>query len=148
MSFDYEEYEKECETIRTENEIYLDLFEKDLLASGLKEKTVRRHVRNAAFYINTFLLHEEPKPMKEGTEYAGSFLGYFFIRKCLWSTPASIRSTATSLKKFYRCMLEHGYIDQQSYDDMCYNIKENMEDWQADCAMYNDPDAANPFLMF
>ena len=22
------------------------------------------------------------------------------------------------------------------------------EDWQADCAMYNDPDAANPFLMF
>ena len=64
---------KECETIRTENEIYLDLFEKDLLASGLQEKTVRRHVRNAAFYINTFLLHEEPKPMKEGTECAGSF---------------------------------------------------------------------------
>ena len=32
MSFDYEEYEKECETIRTENETYLDLFEKDLLA--------------------------------------------------------------------------------------------------------------------
>ena len=148
MSFDYEEYEKECETIRTENEIYLDLFEKDLLASGLQEKTVRRHVRNAAFYINTFRLHEEPKPMKEGTECAGSFLGYFFIRKCMWSTPESIRSTATSLKKFYRCMLEHGYIDQQSYDDMYYNIKENMEDWQADCAMYNDPDAANPFLMF
>lgn len=45
-------------------------------------------------------------------------------------------------------MLEHGYIDQQSYDDMCFDIKENMEDWQADCAMYNDPDAANPFLMF
>ena len=76
------------------------------------------------------------------------FSGVFFYQKVYVVNTASIRSTATSLKKFYRCMLEHGYIDQQSYDDMCYNIKENMEDWQADCAMYNDPDAANPFLMF
>ena len=111
-------------------------------------ETIRNHLYNADFYINSFLMRIGPCSAAEGTDYVDSFLGDFFIRKCMWSTPASIRSTATSLKKFYRCMLEHGYIDQQSYDDMCYNIKENMEDWQADCAMYNDPDAANPFLMF
>ena len=77
-----------------------------------------------------------------------SFFGDFFIRKCMWSTPASIKSTAASLKKFYKCMLQHGYIDKESYDYLCFDIKENMEDWQEECAIYNDPDEPNPFYMF
>ena len=148
MSYDYEKYEKDCTKIREENETYLALFEKDLIASGLSAKTVGRHVSNASFYINDFLLYDDANPMCEGTKCVHSFFGDFFIRKCMWSTPASIKSTAASLKKFYKCMLQHGYIDKESYDYLCFDIKENMEDWQEECANNNNTDETKPFYMF
>lgn len=148
MFFDYEDYEESYKKIQQENETYLDLFETDLFASGLSEKTVYRHLRNVDFYINTFLLHEEPRPMTEGTLCLSFFLGDFFIRKCMWSTPGNIKTNAISIKKFYKCMLDHEKIDKDSYDFLCSDIKDNLITWQTDCEIYNDPDAPNPFFPF
>ena len=64
MIFDYEDYEKACLVIQKKNEEYLNLFEMDLINSGLTEKTVNRHLRNVDFYINTYLLREEPRDME------------------------------------------------------------------------------------
>ena len=94
------------------------------------------------------MLREEPRPMGDGTEMLDMFLGYFFIRKCMWSTPGTIKSTAASIKKFYKCMSEHGKVAVSDYEYLCTEIKENMEYWQNDCAIYNDPDAPNPFAWF
>lgn len=146
MIFDYEEYEKACEKIRKENEKYIDLFENGLTSSGLSEKTIIRHLRNVDFYINTFLLREEPRPMEDGTFLLDSFLGDFYIRKCMWSTPENIKTNATSIKKFYKCMLDHGNIKKELYDDLCRDIKDNLINWQINCEIYNDPDAPNPFF--
>ncbi|MED9970015.1 MAG: hypothetical protein UFA98_08410, partial [Ruminococcus sp.] len=38
---------------------------------------------------------------------------YFYIHKCMWSTPASVRSMAAGLKKFYKCMAEHEIIEEE-----------------------------------
>ena len=146
--FDYEEYERECDKIRQTNEELLVLFEEELQNSGLSAKTVRRHLSNAEFYINEYLLREEPRPMEDGITELDMFLGFFFIRKCMWSTPGTIKSTAASIKKFYKCMLNHGKISKDDYAYLCDDIKENMEQWQTDCAVYNDPDAPNPFSFF
>ena len=146
--FDYEEYERECDKIRQTNEELLTLFEEELQDSGLSAKTVRRHLSNAEFYINEYLLREEPRPMEDGITELDMFLGFFFIRKCMWSTPGTIKSTAASIKKFYKCMLNHGKISKDDYAYLCDYIKENMEQWQTDCAVYNDPDAPNPFSFF
>lgn len=146
--FDYEEYESGCDKIRQTNEELLALFEEELQDSGLSAKTVRRHLSNAEFYINEYLLREEPRPMEDGITELDMFLGFFFIRKCMWSTPGTIKSTATSIKKFYKCMLNHGKISKDDYAYLCDDIKENMEQWQTDCAVYNDPDAPNPFSFF
>ena len=146
--FDYEEYERECDKIRQTNEELLALFEEELQDSGLSAKTVRRHLSNAEFYINEYLLREEPRPMEDGITEQSVFLGFFFIRKCMWSTPGTIKSTAASIKKFYKCMLNHGKISKDDYAYLCDDIKENMEQWQTDCAVYNDPDAPNPFSFF
>ena len=146
--FDYEEYERECDKIRQTNEELLTLFEEELQDSGLSAKTVRRHLSNAEFYINEYLLREEPRPMEDGITELDMFLGFFFIRKCMWSTPGTIESTAASIKKFYKCMLNHGKISKDDYAYLCDDIKENMEQWQTDCAVYNDPDAPNPFSFF
>lgn len=148
MFFDDEDYEGLCENLLQENETFLNLFETDLFKSGLSEKTVYRHLRNVDFYINTFLLREGPFPMTDGPFHLGSFLGDFFIRKCMWSTPGNIKSTATSLKKFYKCMLDHKKIDKSTYDFLCCDIKDNLITWQTDCEIYNDPDSPNPFFPF
>ncbi len=146
--FDYENYEKECEEIRASNSELLDMFKNDLELAGLSAKTIRSHISNVDFYINEYLLREEAHPMEDGVGMLDSFLGFFFIRKCMWSTPSTIKSTAASIKKFYKCMLDHEKIKKVEFDYLRSEIKENMEQWQADCAMYNDPDAENPFDWF
>ena len=140
---EWEEYEKECDEIRMKNQEYLEIFEADI--KHLSPKTVRNHLENVDFYINHYLLREDPLSMDHGAYMLDGFLGYFFIRKCMWSTPASIKRTAASIKKFYKSMKDHGFISKDDYDYLCEEIKENMEDWQQDCAAYNDPDADNPF---
>jgi len=146
--FDYDEYEKECRKIQKENEEYLKLFEIDLKNSGLKESTINRHIRNVDFYINEFLLMEEPQNISEGVFCLEEFLGEFFIRKCMWSTPSSIKTYASSIKKFYKSMMDHEIIDKALYEFLCSDIKDNLVLWQSTCEIYNDPSAQNPFYPF
>ena len=142
----YEIYEKKCEEIRRINAELLGMFEKDL--SSLSPKTIKKHLYNVDFYINEYLLHYDAQTMEHGIEMIDDFLGYFFIRKCVWSTPSTIKSTAASIKKFYKCMMEHGKIPKEDYEKLCIEIRLGMEEWRDDCAIYNDPDAEDPFMMF
>lgn len=59
----------------------------------------------------------------------GDFLGDYFIRKCMWSTPSSVKTTAARLKKFYKSMAEYGKIEKKGYDYICRDIKESMAYW-------------------
>lgn len=144
--FNVEEYEEKCKKIREENESLLETFSDGL--EGLNPKTISRHLSNAEFYINTYLLYEDACDFTQGVWKIDDYLGYFYIRKCMWSTPGNIKSTAASIKKFYQCMLKHEMIQKSDYEYLCETIKENMWKWQSDCEIYNDPDAENPFFLF
>ncbi len=136
----YEEYERACEERRAENEGYLVEFEEWLMAAGLSDKTIQRHISNIDFFINTYLLREDAYGIEEGCCRVDDFLGYFFIRKCMWSTPATIRQNAASFKKFYKCMLEKGHITQGSSDLLLDAIKTFRPMWLKDCEDFNNPD--------
>lgn len=138
MTFDIDKYEEECNRIEKENEKYLELFKSSLVDAGLTEKTIKQHIFNVEFYINTFLLYGDPLQMEEGCFRLDPFLGDYFIRKAMWSTPANIKTTAASIKKFYKCMCEHNIIDKCSYDFLCSDIKENMSFWQEECEEFNN----------
>ncbi len=142
-----EDYIKKSDANEERNEIFLQLFSDDLHEAGLAEKTIRNHLSNADFYLNIYLDRADVLPMEEGTSerHLSGFMGYFFIRKCMWSTPATIRSTAASLKKFYKCMLKNNKITQEQYDEVTDTIKYQIKDWQEDCARFNDPDRVNSF---
>jgi hypothetical protein len=56
----------------------------------------------------------------------------------MWSTPGTIKTTAASIKKFYKCMNEHGYVSKGKYNNLCTIIKENMDEWKDDCAAFNN----------
>ena len=141
----YEEYEKKVKENEAENEKALALFEEDLKAAGLGEKTIRNHLNNVEFFLNTYLQRADALTLREGTGQMSDYFGWFFIRKCMWSTPASIKTTAASLKKFYKCMKEHGLVDAEEYEELADDIKYGMEGWQDECRRYNNPDEDDPF---
>ncbi len=130
---------QECEKFRLTNATYIDMFHKDLLDKGLKAKIIEKHYNNVNFYLNVYLLREDVVTMKDGTlfENINGFLGDFFIRKCMWSSPGTLKATATSIKKFYKCMLTHQHISEENYQGVKEIIKESLDDWLKDCFLFN-----------
>jgi site-specific recombinase XerD len=135
----YEKYEESCKKIRKANERLLNEFEVWLKSSGLSEKTTNNHVSNINFYINEYLLYEDATEAKDGVHAVGMFLGYWFIKKAMWASQASIKDNAASLKKFYTFLLDKGLIDKEDLIDLKQMIKEEMPEWLATLRRYDDP---------
>jgi len=135
---DYAQYEADCEKIRKANDKLLNDFGIWLKASKLKEKTIKRHIGNVDFYINEFLLYEDAVEAKDGALEIGMFLGYWFIKKAMWASPAQIKSNAASLKKFYTFLFEKELIKKEDLLDLKISIKEDMPEWIATIDRYDD----------
>lgn len=135
----YEEYERACNEIMKQNQALLSGFEASLTAAGLSKKTIQNHMNNADLYINDFLLREDAVPPEEGLGFLDSFFT-FFIHKCMWSTPATVKSTAASLKKLYKYMMEQRKISKDDYQEFAEELKEGVPFWQSECADFNDDD--------
>lgn len=140
---DYTKYEQECKEIREENTHLLTDFSDWLRQSKLTTKTIQRHVDNIDFYINEFLLYEDALKAKDGVLEIGAFLGYWFIRKAMWSSVPQIKSYAASLKKFYTFMYQQGQIDHNDLDELKTIIKEEMPEWIATMKRYDNPAITN-----
>ena len=81
--------------------------------------------------------------MEDGCAQVNGFLGDFFIRKCMWSTPAAIRQYCASLQKFYKSMLGAGLIQQTSYDQLLDETKYGKEEWCDRCEAFNGARSAS-----
>ena len=137
---EYEKYERACKKIRAVNATLLADFEQWLTEKGLAKNTIRQHVENVELYVNTFLLYEEAVPAKDGASRISMFLGYWFIRKAMWSSPSSIKQNAASLKKFYTFMHEQGQIKADELQYLKETIKEEMPEWAGRVERHDDPD--------
>ena len=136
---DFEQYEKACTRIRKENDQLISDFEKWLSEKKLSPKTINKHASNADFYLNEFLLYEDALEAQEGVYEIGMFLGYWFIKKAMWSSKNAIKENATSLKKFYKFMYEHGKISKEDLSIVKEHIKEEMPEWLATMDRYDNP---------
>ncbi len=123
-----------------ENEKLLKEFEQCLRSKGLSDKTINNHMNHVAFYLNVYLNDHNYASAKEGIEYnyLADFLDYFFIRKCFPSTPGSLRSMASSIKKFYTFMYENKLIEKKEYNDFKFYMKESIDTWCEDCKNHNE----------
>ncbi|MCF6313652.1 MAG: hypothetical protein L3J39_14495 [Verrucomicrobiales bacterium] len=137
---DYEKWEQDCERIRGENEKLLLEFAEWQKSKGLSAKTVSRHVGNVSFYIDEFLLYEDAIEAKDGLSEVGTFLGYWFIKKAMWSSVPALKSTAGSLKKFYQFMADTGEISATDLAELKQSIKEGLPEWIATMSRYDDPE--------
>ncbi len=125
----YEGFEIKSEEIRTENKVLLEGFDKWLSETNLKEKTIKKHVQNIDFYINDYLLYDDCTHAKDGISLLNGFFNWFFPRKAMWSSKASTKETAASLKKFYKCLAEAGIVGAADYKFLLSEIKHEMPEW-------------------
>lgn len=132
------EIDEAMELVAKYNKPAMDLFEESL--SKYTDRTIRRHMANVDLFLNDYNTYYEFKIWEDAWIEASSFLGDFFIHKCMWSTPENIKTTATSIKKFYKCMVDHGLFPLEKYQEMCRVIKACMPRWQEDCARFNNFD--------
>jgi site-specific recombinase XerD len=135
---DYADYEAVCKRIRSSNNQLLNDFKSWLQSSNLSEKTINNHISNIDFYINEYLLYEDPVKPEEGINSIDMFLGYWFIKKAMWASKSSIKSNATSLTKFYTFLLDKGLIDQDDLTELKATIKEEMPEWLETLKRYDD----------
>lgn len=133
----YEEYKKKADENYKRNEKFIDEFEFWLKDNNLSPKTIRKHVSNAELYINDYLNYSDAETMEEGIFSIDHFLGGWFIEKCLWSSKNSIKETAASIKKFYKCMCEKNYVKKEDYDTLCKVIKDNMDRYLEEMDAYD-----------
>jgi len=139
MVDDYEQYEIECEKIRESNEKLLEGFGNWLQKSNLADKTIDKHVDNIDFYINEYLLYDEAIEPQNGVYSVNMFLGYWFIKKAMWASQASIKSNAASLKKFYTYLSERGLVNKEDLASLQKTIKAKMPEWLATLDRYDNP---------
>ena len=101
------------EKIEKQHEELLNIFKEDL--SNLSDKTIKKHIQNVDFFINEYLLNRNNANYEEVNNEVDLFFRDFFIRKCMWSSPNSIKETAARFKKFYKSMMNHDKFKKDDY---------------------------------
>jgi len=127
--FDFEDYEAKVGILREKNTKLLDKFEEYLVNKKLSANTIRKHYFNCDFFINEFLLREEPIEAEQGWVNINEYLGYFYIKKCNWSTKNGMKETIASLNKLYKFFEEIGVMSKLDYKEYNSFIKENKDSW-------------------
>jgi len=142
MKVDYAALEAACKKIQAENERLRGRFRDWLRSKGLSQRTIDRHDANVRVYTDDYLLYEDALEASQGASPAklSMFFDYWFIRKCLWSSPSSMRNMAASLKKFYAFMAEAGDMTPKDMKELKSAIKYGLPDWLEALRRYCDED--------
>lgn len=122
------DYDKQVNENIERNEKFIDEFKGWLKDKKLGDKTINRHISNVDFYLNEYLCYYDFQTMEGGLLEVGIFLRGWYIEKCMWVSKTSIKEMAASLKKFYHCMSELGYVEKDNYDILCDELKDSVEE--------------------
>jgi hypothetical protein len=135
--------------VKAENEDLLNGFATWLEEAGLSESTVDKHYNNVSFYIQQFLLDYHGVGVLYDVELIGEFLGSWFIRRAMWSNASSIKSNATSFKKFYKFLEGVGYAPEGTAARVKWEVESGLPYWLKRMKDYEEgtfDDLSNPFL--
>lgn len=129
IDFNVKDYDEEFKRVEENNNKLLLIFENSL--KGLADKTIKNHLTNASLFLNDYFYREGLENPQEGAEYIDSFFD-FFVRKCLWSSPYTVKQLAASIKKFYKCMYQNKIVDSDALDEVLTAISWGLEEWMED----------------
>lgn len=125
----YKDYEKKQKENEKRNRKFIKEFESWLNNKKLSPKTIRKHLQNIDLYLNYYLSYYEINKMEDGAYEAFTYLNSWYMRKCLFASKTGITESAASIKKFYKCMCELGYVSNEDYNYLCESINNNMDEF-------------------
>ncbi|MGN1024730.1 MAG: hypothetical protein ACI4OJ_14595 [Lachnospiraceae bacterium] len=96
---------------RRRNEILLDDFYADLRKSGIPAGEALKRRKQAEGFLNTYLLSGQGEQMEQG---AVRLLPYLRTCRKGGTSCQEIREITESLRLFYHCMEDTGYLDAKS----------------------------------
>lgn len=138
---DFEDYEKKLAEFEVACAKDLENFRAKLELEGLSEKTIRNHVSNMSFFLEEYLPREWVFSVDRGIIYADTFFD-FCKRKMLCLSKTAVRSYASSLRKFYKVLLDEGRVTKTQYKEM----KENMKRAADSCEAFLDAEFSSFFF--
>jgi len=142
-------YDEIVKAIHRRNDNLIYNFRGWLKRGGLGERTIDKHVNNISFFLNEYLTYQDISEndqeitlcnAEDGIALVDDFLGYWFIKKAMWSDESSIKSNITSIKKFYSFMHTLKLISKDDLQSLNSEIKENKQEWIDQVNRYNDLD--------
>ena len=120
-----------ADEIEARNNGLLDIFAADLQSLMLSDKQIDDHRFNANTYVNLFLMTGENAPynIQQGVDRIDDYFGYFFIRKCMWSSLENLPENVESVRLFYKSMMEHGKIEAEDYRKVERTVEDKLPEW-------------------
>lgn len=134
----YDERERRRKEQLAFNDSYLEGFANHLERKGLSEKTADKHYDNVSLFLNVYLLEKDVPPLPGGCYLMDDYLGRYLIERPVYTNPAMIKESATSLKKFYKYMLEADEILKEDYSVLLEDIRLGWPTWRDACQEHND----------
>ncbi|MHA1901953.1 MAG: hypothetical protein ACTSW5_13735 [Promethearchaeota archaeon] len=90
----------------------------------LKSETIDKHISIISFFYETYLhQYEEMHILDVEGATIEDFLGNWYIRKVISSNKSDIVEILASFKKFYKFLLDRGYIKQDQYEEILAECK-------------------------
>ena len=117
------------------NREFIDIYRDYMEEKKLGPREIKKHLSCVSAYVVFFLGHQLDKPMKDGVRYEelNSYFGNYFIRKHSWSSPEAIVVCLYCLEKFYRLMLEKGFISEEEFEEYNHNVADSRDYWIEIC---------------
>ena len=123
----------------------IDNFSQYLTEKGLVKKTIRNHVYNIEFLLESLNRYADSKDDIKLISQADSgdlsyFSSSFFPRKATWASSNAAKKNIASFKKFFSWLYGTNQIDKDDYQDIIDTIKEETSYW-IESAGYEDDDS-------
>jgi len=110
----------------------------------LSKKTINAHLSNIDLFLNRFLPYYWGEISKldivDLMQAIDEYFSDWYIRKVLFSSISNMKSNFTSIKKFFKFLLEIEYIDKVVYELVIETIKENKDEWLLMMKQYDEDD--------
>lgn len=121
------------------NEEHLAHFTNDLiLKKKMGKKKAHEHADRLRFFGNEYLLNYGEGDLVEGVSSFPSFVGDWFIRKCMWSDASSVEANVESFRLWLRLLEESKWISPEELMNLHQCLDQNLEVWCLRARFYND----------
>ena len=123
----FEEFDQVADEVRKNNEYLLEAFKDYLAAENLSEKTIKKYASYVDDYINLYLLYSRIITPVSNEGNLTDYLGYWASGKMIWTSLDGLRKSSTSLRKFYKFLVQVGEITEEQFKQVNESIKEGKE---------------------